>query len=297
MSRLQNTTLSVAFISSIALGACATQSASQQLTAARTAYQTASTGPAATEVPNKLHDAKVALDLAERAHEKDARSDNEENLAYIAERKAILAQVAAAERIAVRKVENSEGQKSEVLRNQRDNARDEVDELSSSLGESNQDLNDERQARIKAEEEAQAALESLKKIASIQSDNNRTVITLSGSVLFETNRAALLPIARNRLDTVAQALNAQGDGKRIQVLGYTDSQGSDSHNMKLSQDRAEAVTTYLSTQGLSSSRMEAIGKGESNPISSNQSSEGRANNRRVEIIIENANERTAAHGG
>src|SRR5690606_27416582 len=130
------------------------------------------------------------------------------------------------------------------------------DELSSSLGESNQDLNDERQARIKAEEEAQAALESLKKIASIQSDNNRTVITLSGSVLFETNRAALLPIARNRLDTAAQALTAQGDGKMIQVLGCTDSQGSDAHNMKLSQVRAEAVTTYLSTQGRSSSRME-----------------------------------------
>jgi len=94
-----------------------------------------------------------------------------------------------------------------VLREQRDAARQQANTLSSELGSTSHALDQERAARAKAE----AALQSLNKIASIQSENNRTVITLSGSVLFETNRATLLPIAENRLKSVAQALQAQGE--------------------------------------------------------------------------------------
>lgn len=96
-------TLSLAF--AVVSSGCATQSASQQLAAARVAYQNASSGPAGTEVPNKVHEAKVALARAERAHERDARSDEEKDLAYIAERKSLLAQQEAEKRIAVREIE------------------------------------------------------------------------------------------------------------------------------------------------------------------------------------------------
>lgn len=274
------------FALALALSGCATQSASQQLAAARVAYQNASSGPAGTEVPSKVHEAKVALAQAERAHERDARSDEEKDLAYIAERKSLLAQQEAEKRIALRKIEGAEGQKSAVLRDQRDNARQEANTLSSELGSTSDALEQERTARAKAEKEAEAALQSLNKIASIQSENNRTVITLSGSVLFETNRATLLPIAENRLMSVAQALQAQGEDKSIQVLGYTDSSGSDSHNQQLSLERAQAVARYLGNNGVSSDRMTAVGKGEQNPIATNASAEGRANNRRVEIVIE-----------
>lgn len=271
----------------LALSGCATQAASQQLTEARVAYQNALTGPAATEVPAKVHEAKVALERAERAHEREAQSRAEQDLAYIAQRKALLAQQEAERRMALRKVETAEQQKAEVLRQQRDSARHDLQTAESSLHALDSELDEARDARTQAEREARDALDSLQRIAAVQAEQDRMVITLSGSVLFETDKAVLLPIARNRLDTVAEALKAQGDDKRIQILGYTDARGSEAYNEKLSRERAEAVREYLTTQGIGADRIEAVGRGEADPIASNDSPEGRANNRRVEIVIEN----------
>lgn len=278
-------------------GGCATQAASKQLSDARAAYQNASAGPAAKQVPNKVHDAGVALQQAERAHERDAQGDREIDLAYIAERKALLAQQAAEERIAHENIEKAEARRLEVLETQRDSARTQLSSVSNSLESTSSELEQERRAREKAEKEAQAALESLNRIATIRSEQDRTVISLSGEVLFETNKAALLPIAKDRLDSVAKALEAQGDDKTIEVVGYTDSRGSDAYNEKLSRDRAESVRAYLLTQGLDGSRVAAVGRGESSPIASNDSPEGRANNRRVEIVIEKAKNAATSSSG
>ncbi len=109
------------------------------------------------------------------------------------------------------------------------------------------------------------------------------VITLSGGVLFRSNEATLLPGPSTRLDEVAVALIA--NGKPVGIEGYTDSKGSQSRNMDLSQRRAESVRTYLISRGLPAEQVVAKGMGPDRPIADNSSAEGRANNRRVEIVV------------
>ena len=111
------------------------------------------------------------------------------------------------------------------------------------------------------------------------------VITLSENVLFAPNQIVLLPEARSRLDRVVDVLFAVRD-RDITIKGHTDSAGSDSDNLSLSQGRANAVRDYLVRRGCEANRIKAYGLGEGQPIADNASAEGRADNRRVEIIIE-----------
>ncbi|MCA1664443.1 MAG: OmpA family protein [Myxococcales bacterium] len=113
------------------------------------------------------------------------------------------------------------------------------------------------------------------------------VITLSGSVLFPSDQSNLLAEAQTKLNQVADALMTTKE-RNIVIEGHTDSRGSDSHNVDLSQRRAEAVRTYLVSRGYPSERIQAHGIGKSRPATSNDSAEGRANNRRVEIIVQPA---------
>ena len=77
------------------------------------------------------------------------------------------------------------------------------------------------------------------------------------------------------------------DGRSITIIGHTDSAGSDAANQKLSEARAEAVRTYLVSQGIPADHVKSEGAGESQPVADNKTPEGRANNRRVEIILQN----------
>ena len=128
-------------------------------------------------------------------------------------------------------------------------------------------------------------MKSLEEIAKVKEEQRGLVITLDGAVLFASGKTTLLPIAQDKLSKVAAVLQQQSDDKRIVVEGHTDSVGSDDANLKLSQARAESVRAYLVSQGVKSDRITAVGKGESTPIADNKSPEGRANNRRVEIVV------------
>ena len=132
---------------------------------------------------------------------------------------------------------------------------------------------------------AAAAQADLVKLAGAKEDARGLVLTLSGSVLFASNRAELLPAARERLNQVSTALLATKD-RRLTVEGFTDSQGSAEHNMDLSQRRADAVRSYIISRGYAGNLVIASGMGETRPVADNASSEGRANNRRVEIIVD-----------
>ena len=110
--------------------------------------------------------------------------------------------------------------------------------------------------------------------------------TLSGAVLFRSDKAELLPLAQNKLASVAKALNETDKRRQIVVEGHTDSRGSDNYNRKLSLQRAESVRSYLVGQGVPAARISAMGRGEDQPVASNRTAEGRANNRRVEIIVQ-----------
>jgi len=129
------------------------------------------------------------------------------------------------------------------------------------------------------------ALASLNSLASVKQEERGLVLTLSGSILFRSAKSDLMPNARVKLDQVAQALLAI-PARNLIVEGHTDSQGADAYNQDLSQHRAEAVRNYLVQKGYPANRIQAHGRGEVSPIANNDSAEGRANNRRVEIVIE-----------
>ncbi len=242
--------------------ACATVTPNE-LISARAAYETAAAGPAAQLVPADLHKAQVALELAERSFQENSDSYITRDLAYVAQRKAELAEalaVAAADKIKKAEAEAAlqREQAAVVVRTR-------------------QDLAD-------SEARTAAALAELARLAAVKQEARGLVITLSGSVLFESAQWTLLPSAQVKLDQVAKALLAVGNRDLI-IEGHTDSQGSDQYNQVLSQHRADAVRDYLVQRGYPANRIQARGMGEGHPIADNRSPEGRANNRRVEIII------------
>lgn len=112
-----------------------------------------------------------------------------------------------------------------------------------------------------------------------------TKIATIGEAFFDFNRADLKPSAQDVLADAVKTLK-ENPSLRVIVEGHTDSVGSDAYNLKLSERRAQAVENYLVRQGIDASRIETRGYGESKPISSNQTAEGRARNRRVEIIAD-----------
>lgn len=115
--------------------------------------------------------------------------------------------------------------------------------------------------------------------ASIRREQNVLTATFKSEAFFDFNSFALKPGAYVEIDRVARVLNDYPQ-TRIQVAGHTDSRGSESYNMQLSQKRADAVKNALVQRGVNPQRIQTIGYGESMPISSSD-----AANRRVEIII------------
>jgi OOP family OmpA-OmpF porin len=108
--------------------------------------------------------------------------------------------------------------------------------------------------------------------------------TSLAGVSFQPNSAKLTAEGRTTLDAVAATLQQQEDLK-VEIAGHTDSVGSDAYNTLLSQQRADAVRTYLTGKGIEGGRMTAVGYGEAEPVASNDSDEGRRANRRVEFRI------------
>ena len=103
-------------------------------------------------------------------------------------------------------------------------------------------------------------------------------------VHFETGKSKLLPSSFPTLDELVEVLELKPD-LRLEIAGHTDNVGNDASNLKLSQDRAQAVVNYLIQKGIAKARLEANGYGEQAPIASNETEEGRQENRRTEARI------------
>ncbi len=119
-------------------------------------------------------------------------------------------------------------------------------------------------------------------LQALSSDTNK--IVRLNYVHFETNSANLTALSRYELDNVVAALNKYPN-MTIELGGHTDSQGEDEFNLNLSNERANAVANYLRSKGISEDRYLAVGYGETRPIDSNNTAEGRQNNRRTEFTI------------
>jgi outer membrane protein OmpA-like peptidoglycan-associated protein len=288
---------------------CASTGPTPELIDARRAYDEARSSDAAAYSPDKLLSAKQALERAESVHADDPGSFEERSTAYVAQRRAQYAALYGKyekDRREQAETEQAYRQKQDTLRKNAErqandaqkslattwdnltSARREIAAQQSQIQKSQAELDAEKQARAKAEQSAAAAMASLSKIAQVKEEQRGVVITLDGAVLFVTGKSELLPIARDKLNEVAKALKDMDDSKLASIEGFTDSRGADDMNLKLSQDRANMVMSYLVSQGVRADKLRAVGRGEANPVASNDTPEGRANNRRVEIIIQTA---------
>ena len=104
------------------------------------------------------------------------------------------------------------------------------------------------------------------------------------NIEFESGKTVLAAGGKDKLEAVVEFL-ANQEGVTVDVFGHTDSQGKDSYNQTLSEGRAKAVMDYLVSRGISSARLSSKGFGETQPIASNETAEGRAQNRRVELLL------------
>jgi len=297
----------VTFVAFVA--GCATV-APNELINARLAYQHASDGPAEQLAPVELHKAHEALVLAEKSFQKEPDSYKTKDLAYAAQRKSELAGaigVMAADKASKDKANVAfQNKQTEIVKQgkqdlsdsekQTAEARAEIDKQAA-LKEAKEKSDAElqmQQAEIAkqtkqdlsdSEKRTADALAALAALAAVKEEERGLVITLSGGVLFRSAESTLLSSAQIKLDQVAKAL-LDVPARNLIVEGHTDSRGSTSYNQDLSQRRADAVRDYLVQRGYPADRIQALGKGKGSPIADNASPEGRANNRRVEIVIE-----------
>lgn len=119
---------------------------------------------------------------------------------------------------------------------------------------------------------------------SVTRNGDRIVLNMPSNITFDTDQSAVKPQFYATLNSVVLVLR-KFDRTLVDVYGFTDSTGSPEHNQGLSQQRAQSVAAYLTSQGLNPQRFYVQGYGESRPIASNATPEGRAANRRVEIQI------------
>jgi len=362
MHRWKQRVWSWAGIAALMAGCVAHGPPPRELIDARQAYERASTSPAVQhEHPQALREAWQALMEAEREYDRNNTSPAARSLAYVALRKAQLAEAQASISVAERQralaaqtlaqtqeaerrraetelraaqQELSEAQRlrdeaarlaearrleaeaaqlqAEARRrqeqterlSQEEQRRREAEAQAQQLAQTQaqveaerraredaerraaEQLEAERQARAEAERRATEALSRLERSGEVgvREDARGTVLTLSGSVLFASGEAELLPSARNRLSEVADALKQSKNA--ITIEGHTDSLGPDAYNEELSLRRAEQVRGFLLSRGVPPDRVTVRGLGEYRPVASNSTAEGRANNRRVEIVLQ-----------
>ena len=280
-SSVLKTSLWLAFASA----GCATAAPPADLLAARASYGRAQRGTAAHLNPADLHTAGQALATAEQSFTSDGDTQGTRDLAYVAGRRAQIAQARADTLLS----QQNEQKTLEALHveqaGQAKMASAQLGRANETLARQGAELASEREGRAAADKRATQATADLAKFAAIKQESRGLVITLSDGVLFSSNMSNLLLGAQVKLNSVADTLTQQDPDSKMVVEGHTDSQGGQRYNQELSQRRAEAVRDYLVSRGIAADRVTSQGFGSTRSVAENTSPEGRANNRRVEIVV------------
>lgn len=234
-------------------GACAGPNAA--LEQARRGYDEARQDPEIVrQAPHVLHEAEQALREAEQADDQEEVN----HLAYTAQRGVEIARVEAQRKTAETEAERAlKGRDKVVL-----------------------------EARTREADEAIALAQQLAQDLAAQETERGLVLTL-GDVLFDDNRASLKPGAQQHLYRLVTSLKEHPE-QTVMIEGHTDSRGSESYNLDLSERRARAVQDFLTSNGIGPERITSRGLGESYPLASNDTVAGRQQNRRIEIVLPGA---------
>lgn len=280
-------TMSVVAVSMLA--ACASRNAPlEPLQNARAAVNTAMNNPKVVQLaPLELKNATDTLTRADNAWNKDANTAEATHLSNLAVQRAQIA-----ENVARTRQLDTDIQQAGVDAERR--------RLQGSAARANEQASQARAAADQARQQAttaeQRAAASAAQVKSLQSQLNelqaqqteRGLLVTLGDVLFEFGKSELTSQAGPRLDKLAEFLT-QFPNRKLLIEGYTDSVGSDSVNQSLSQRRAESVRQALVSRGVAADRITTQGYGKQFPVADNGSPEGRAMNRRVEIVIADEN--------
>ncbi|HEY8042110.1 MAG TPA: OmpA family protein [Polyangiaceae bacterium] len=258
---------------------------------ARAEYTRAKSGVTLKLDPTDVHEADLALQKAESAWNNDPDDPNTIDLAVIAQRKAQIAEAEAAATQAQADAQQAKADLEAAMAAQLQSARGQLNQTQQALNQTQTQLQ-QTAAQAAAQQKQLADLEAklkdardtIAKIAAVKDDDRGMVITLQGEVLFKTGKWDLKPGAMAKLDQIADAL--RGKEQPMVVYGFTDNVGARDMNMDLSQKRAQSVRDYLVTKGIPTDLIKAEGKGPDNPVAENTSVEGRAQNRRVEIVVQ-----------
>ena len=268
------------------LAACASApQRSEQLEQARAAVETLSQDPLAQQSAGKdLDSARKALHDAEGALQQKQPPGVVDHYAYLARRHAEAGEARVAEAHSRQEVARAQADRDKILMESR---------TRETQNAQAQAQNAQAQAAATQAQLANAQAQ----LADLQAkQTDRGVVVTLGDVLFDTGKATLKPgadLAMNRLTTYLSA-NPQ---TKVLIEGHTDSRGSEEYNQELSERRASAVAAALESKGIPANQVQISGRGKGYPVASNDTPEGRQQNRRVEIVFSDASGRFAQGQG
>lgn len=263
----------IVIAAALSLAACASPVPPESLVSAENAYAAASSDPeVAKNAPVMLYEAKKELDRAQQTWQAGAEDPRVDHYAYLAQKRVEIARELASKRAA--------DAEAAALSRERDQT------VIEARGRQVDTARIEAEAARKREQEALATAADLERqLEELQAKKTErgAVVTL-GDVLFDFDRATLRSGAQQNLYRLVTFLNDDPE-RELLIEGHTDSVGSESYNLDLSQRRAQSVRDFLASNGIAASRMAVRGFGKARPIASNESDAGRQQNRRVEVVI------------
>src|SRR6202034_80974 len=211
------------------------------------------------------------------------------HLAYLARRRAEIGEAIVAETRARNQIADAQTRRDQVMMATREReaaaARAQASSAEAQAAAAQNQAAAARNQAAAANDQGAAAQAQLADLQAKQTERGM-VLTLGSNVLFDTASDTLKPGADEALNRVSQFLQSQ-PAVKLRIEGHTDSRGSESYNEALSQRRAQAVARALMDRGVDPSRLQAVGRGMEVPVATNDSAEGRQQNRRVELIFSN----------
>ena len=261
-----------------------------ELDRAHAAVTRLSADPLASQSASReLQSSRDALARADRAKQNKEPLEQVVHLSYLAERQAEIGETRLEELRSRQQIARGEADRTAVLLETRER---QAQLAAMRAGEQTRQADAAREAAVAATQNALSARaqreETQRKLAELQAtQTERGMVLTLGDVLFDTSQANLKPGAGQTLDRVAQFLR-KNDETRVLIEGYTDSRGSAQYNQDLSRKRAGAVSSALEIRGAAPGRVTVAGRGETLPVASNDTPEGRQRNRRVEIVFSDA---------
>ena len=256
----------IASVAALALlvGCASNPTTTAELERARDAVDKVASMPdSSTLASAELKEAQETLRKAEEAARENEPDADVAHLAYVAEQQAAIAEAKMNEAKALEDTKNAEADRNAALLEARE-----------------RDVAEAERRADRAEADAAAAWGEVEEAQ----ETARGLVLTFGDMLFDTGGSTLKPGAQLLLDKLAAYLQ-QNPGAHAIIEGHTDNVGSDTMNQALSERRAAAVAVALQARGITGDRLETMGLGESYPVATNDTSAGREENRRVEVVL------------